>query len=1207
MKRYAIKALLTLAVLFCLPAAGLAIDQYVGDSVIYSASTQYLRPNVLFVVDNSAGMEQPGSREPYDPAIDYTYAGAAYSRYTVYERKTATGGTINYVQYISDISGVTCTTANTSLTNTGFYAGPLKKSDGSCNNPQAGNYFLGNILNYINAPSSTATWQASTTYASGAKIKPTTNVVDANGNRLEYEVVGFTVVGATSGASGATEPTWPTTVGNTVTDGTVIWGISGSIIDMVKTTLNQVIAGARESVNFGVMVFGGNNAGGQVLAPVSKLGTNDPDDATTVPLDSGPANYTALVDAIEDIDLLNANSQPVNETFWDASLYFSGNNDSSTKISSDNTAYPSPIEYTCQKNFIILLTTGSTDTNNPKTRDNIDDADGDGNRGYIDDAAKYLYEGDYSASLEGDQGVQTHVIQLLTPEVARLEEATDPAHGRGDYFHVTNSNELTEALLDAMANIVLESDTSFVAPVVPTSPENRTYSGERVYLGFFKPISQKPWHGNLKKYGINYQNQIVDKNGYVATLDDGSFSDSATSFWSSTTDAGAVEEGGAGALFLADTYDLSARNIYTYRGSSTDLNDSSNAFSTTNITPANLGVAGDAERDRLVNFIYGYDAYDDDGDANTTEKRDWILGDILHSKPQIVNYNTYTPFNATNEANCSVNKTMIYVGTNDGVLHAFRDCDGGEEWAFIPDNLWSSLKELGDRPAKHSYFADASPVVYTYDKDGDGHIGPTEATDGDSDNGSNDKVILLFGQRRGGNAYYALNVTNPTDPQYLWKIDSATTGFGQLGETWSEPNLGKVKFNDSGTEKTMILAFVGAGYDNDNEDGRFGATRFFSNADVVSPTSDSGNVTSAGSTEPGSLTNSPKGRGVYAFEIATLDTNGVPTIASSPRKIWEFTYVSGGFNTGKLVYSFPSDVTVLDTDFDGYVDRLYAGDTGGQMWRFCNYQSSGDLRPLATPLINNWQGKRMFTAGVNLSTNQDIANGGGKKIFYRPSVTYESNNVIALYFGTGDREHPLNTAVVDRFYAVYDKGQRTNEYIDEDNLIDVTTDSLQLDGTDAAARSSILNSLNTSYGWYIQLNLRGGEKVLAPALAFNKVAYFTTYTPNTTVSTNPCSPGNLGVSRLYAVNYKTGEAVLNFTSGNDTESTTNNARALSKSGKVLRRADREITLGVGIPSGLVVVMPPSGDAELLIGCGGGLCAEDPVVGGTIIPIYWMQW
>jgi type IV pilus assembly protein PilY1 len=136
--------------------------------------------------------------------------------------------------------------------------------------------------------------------------------------------------------------------------------------------------------------------------------------------------------------------------------------------------------------------------------------------------------------------------------------------------------------------------------------------------------------------------------------------------------------------------------------------------------------------------------------------------------------------------------------------------------------------------------------------------------------------------------------------------------------------------------------------------------------------------------------------------------------------------------------------------------------------------------------------------------------------------------------------------------------------------------------------------------------------VLAAPLIFNKVAYFTTYQPNWTPSTDPCTPGNLGISRLYAVNYKTGEAVLNFANANtannnDTESTSNNTRALSATGQVLRKADREITLGVGIPSGLVVLMPPSGDAKLLIGCGGGLCSEDPVIGGTIIPVYWMQW
>lgn len=120
------------------------------------------------------------------------------------------------------------------------------------------------------------------------------------------------------------------------------------------------------------------------------------------------------------------------------------------------------------------------------------------------------------------------------------------------------------------------------------------------------------------------------------------------------------------------------------------------------------------------------------------------------------------------------------------------------------------------------------------------------------------------------------------------------------------------------------------------------------------------------------------------------------------------------------------------------------------------------------------------------------------------------------------------------------------------------------------------------------------------------MAYYITYTPGQ-LNTVPCIPGNLGVSRLHAVDYLTGEAVLNYADSNDSESTANNDRATNDEGDVLRRKDRSVDLGIGIPSGIVVLLPPSGDAELLIGCGGGLCSQDPFPGGTIYPIYWRSY
>ena len=176
-----------------------------------------------------------------------------------------------------------------------------------------------------------------------------------------------------------------------------------------------------------------------------------------------------------------------------------------------------------------------------------------------------------------------------------------------------------------------------------------------------------------------------------------------------------------------------------------------------------------------------------------------------------------------------------------------------------------------------------------------------------------------------------------------WKIDSSQADFSELGQTWSTPNFGLVK-NSSG--EVVLAAFVGAGYDNLNEDGRFGNTQGFTNSDVSPPTADAGHITSSATVTPTKdgatpVTNNPKGRGIYAFEVATIGAGGVPTIATSATKVWDFIYgeTSNTYNSTRLTHSFPTDITVLDTDYDGFVDRLYAGDTGGQVWRCLLYTS----------------------------------------------------------------------------------------------------------------------------------------------------------------------------------------------------------------------------------------------------------------------------
>ena len=67
--------------------------------------------------------------------------------------------------------------------------------------------------------------------------------------------------------------------------------------------------------------------------------------------------------------------------------------------------------------------------------------------------------------------------------------------------------------------------------------------------------------------------------------------------------------------------------------------------------------------------------------------------------------------------------------------------------------------------------------------------------------------------RRGGNHYYALDVTDRNAPRYLWQIDGGAGDFARLGQSWSEMTLAKVPFND---EDKVVLLF-GGGYD-ENQD-----------------------------------------------------------------------------------------------------------------------------------------------------------------------------------------------------------------------------------------------------------------------------------------------------------------------------------------------------------------------------------------------------
>jgi type IV pilus assembly protein PilY1 len=339
----------------------------------------------------------------------------------------------------------------------------------------------------------------------------------------------------------------------------------------------------------------------------------------------------------------------------------------------------------------------------------------------------------------------------------------------------------------------------------------------------------------------------------------------------------------------------------------------------------------------------------------------------------------------------------------------------------------------------------------------------------------------------------------------------------ELGESWSEPEFGLVKTTDADTSGTPVC-FIGGGYSADNSAGKaVVAVNLFSGA-VVRKFTELGEDT----------VDSDK----------TTDTT--------------------------MNFSVSSSVKVVDEDGDGFVDKVYVGDLGGQMWRFGQVTADPIGNPLNFPNcdenINNWTGQVMFTAPTYVIDSTTYT----RKFFYPPSVTLEKGYDL-LFMGTGDRENACDTTTAaDRIYAIKDTHGTIS--FTELNLVDVT---------DPAAAVPDLNQTNgdvdsnnsIDQGWFIRLvdglGDDNGEKVLAQGVVFYKTFYITTFTPNN----DPCVPG--GNARLFALNYLTGSAVIEFT---DTD------------GDGDDDLTRSVLLGGGIPSKPVTVLTAKGQ-KLFISVG----------------------
>ncbi|NMY90504.1 pilus assembly protein PilY [Pseudomonas psychrotolerans] len=193
------------------------------------------------------------------------------------------------------------------------------------------------------------------------------------------------------------------------------------------------------------------------------------------------------------------------------------------------------------------------------------------------------------------------------------------------------------------------------------------------------------------------------------------------------------------------------------------------------------GGATDTYGSRRVDYLRGDRSLEAPGATPSFRPRSHILGDIVNSSPVVVDGpnspialmnatvgdNSYATFRTTNAAR----ERRIYVGANDGMLHAFND-QGQEVFAFVPSAVIGNLNRLTERSYNgggHQSYVDNTPVV------GDVYFNGAWRT------------VLIGTLRGGGRGIFALDITNPNAPALLWEKSDADASYKDLGFTYAQP------------------------------------------------------------------------------------------------------------------------------------------------------------------------------------------------------------------------------------------------------------------------------------------------------------------------------------------------------------------------------------------------------------------------------------
>lgn len=804
-------------------------------------------------------------------------------------------------------------------------------------------------------------------------------------------------------------------------------------------------------------------------------------------------------------------NDPVGELYYASLLYFRNISfptqytDNLTDALKDGfpviTSYSDPIIRSCQKNFILGIgdknthcdgnlpnspsNGGSTCNNNPNPSDSSIDTTslwnsivtmegssswaGGSTQGkpYMAGLAWWANVNDIRSDLTGKQSVSTYWVDVLENNnggsgiAAKTQywlatkyggfrqeltsnNNTDPNSASNSWdkdgnsqpdtlFAGNNPQALKSGLRAAFADILARADDSSASSAAVTS-NRQTSSSEIIYAGY----NPKDWTGSIRACSPTQNAAQCDSTPIWE----------ASRWFNTSYTAGASPK-------LNDTN----RKIITSINASGTFSKSPFLWNSLNDTQKSGLNGADTDGSARVTYIRGSRSLEG---SKFRTRGPALLGDVVNSNVTYLsgsgpllkgsNFSGHATYRAANASR----EPVVYVGTNDGMLHALDGSNGKELWAYVPGAIYSKLPALTSQSFSHGYFVDATAM-----------LGDTQT--GDTTNPW--RTMLIGGLGGGGKAYYALDISRQT-PQP--NNDGTPNASGLRFSTMTEAQLANIPMWEFTSSQDSDLGYTYYEPSIDSITGRFNQIAKIASSSVA------GGVWRAilnngyGSTDNNAV----------LFFLNT-ETGAVST---------KLTATSSGSGDNGL-----SSPTPVDTDNDGLVDTVYAGDLRGRMHKFQFSKLDATNTNYVLAASGDADGAWRHIGALYEAT---------KPITAAPAVTKACTGSSGwqVLFGTGKLNEDADFTNTDAnlFYSVLDEGVSSSLTVTSVNLADITpTASTVVAGN---VRNWTTPTMTGKKGW--KLNLLSGERVISnPSLPPDSGAVlFGTAKP----SGDLCDPGSSG-------------------------------------------------------------------------------------------------